>query len=628
MASLDDAEPDAATPLSAHRLASVLDAVDAAIAVVDAAGMIVYLNDTALETVETAGPAMGIDGPAMDLIGTTIHGLADAPAIAEAFREDGSPTSLRVAVDGRPHQLHVAGIPADDGDVAGWVVSLRELVAITPAQDAENREEGQGPRRAEVLLDAHPTPTALVTRETGELLWANGAADELLGAVASMSGVDLPDVEGTKLSDWGAPEDLVRELEPDSPESAAWTFGATVLSSTSLILHADDREALVTFSLSSVVPPPAVEPESDVLAWDLEAADDPPEADAHDESPDPWTRARGQAAEARCSELEALLLVAEGRAAHAEANAAEAEQTRRHYRALAVEQAANTEEALQRAELAARSPAPEDSARRQQLEQELDELRTWVRARRAELEATHLAFAGAIDAGARSTPTATQRCQPALAELAESTATVQTRCDGMHRRIVDITAATHSNGALVGRIVEGTARANGSIAELSLLGAKIGHVLNAITGIAQQTNLLALNASIEAARAGAAGKGFGVVATEVKELAKETARATETIGEMVSTIRSRTGLAIDAIAEIESLVDEAATLQGRLSGTVDGWTGRSGLLETEAARAAATAAKLRDDLRASTNGDTGSGPQARLRAAESTLAQILAGFAP
>jgi methyl-accepting chemotaxis protein len=95
-----------------------------------------------------------------------------------------------------------------------------------------------------------------------------------------------------------------------------------------------------------------------------------------------------------------------------------------------------------------------------------------------------------------------------------------------------------------------------TISQLGDSSAEIGKVLKAITSVAQQTNLLALNATIEAARAGESGKGFAVVAHEVKELAKETARATDEIGLKIEAIQSSTKSAVLAIAQIDSVINQ------------------------------------------------------------------------
>ena len=81
---------------------------------------------------------------------------------------------------------------------------------------------------------------------------------------------------------------------------------------------------------------------------------------------------------------------------------------------------------------------------------------------------------------------------------------------------------------------------NETMGKLGTSSQEIGNVIKVITSIAQQTNLLALNATIEAARAGEAGKGFAVVANEVKELAKQTAKATEEIGQKIEAIQAGT----------------------------------------------------------------------------------------
>ena len=94
-------------------------------------------------------------------------------------------------------------------------------------------------------------------------------------------------------------------------------------------------------------------------------------------------------------------------------------------------------------------------------------------------------------------------------------------------------------------------------------------MIKAITSIAQQTNLLALNATIEAARAGEAGKGFAVVANEVKELAKEAAKATEDISRKIEAIQSDTKRAVLAINEISAIIARINDIQTSIASAVE-----------------------------------------------------------
>jgi methyl-accepting chemotaxis protein len=138
---------------------------------------------------------------------------------------------------------------------------------------------------------------------------------------------------------------------------------------------------------------------------------------------------------------------------------------------------------------------------------------------------------------------------------------------------------------------------------------KIGDVVRLITAIAEQTNLLALNATIEAARAGEAGRGFAVVASEVKSLATQTARATEEIDRQIGAVQSATRAAVDAIRGFETTigsVDEAVTA---ISAAVAQQSAATGEIARNVGRAADGARNIADGIGA-VSGDVGRTRQA------------------
>ncbi len=110
---------------------------------------------------------------------------------------------------------------------------------------------------------------------------------------------------------------------------------------------------------------------------------------------------------------------------------------------------------------------------------------------------------------------------------------------------------------------------NRTISKLGTSSEEIGKVIKVINSIAEQTNLLALNATIEAARAGEAGKGFAVVANEVKELAKETAKATEDIAQKIDAIQRDTHGAVEAIGEITSIINQVNDISNSIASSVE-----------------------------------------------------------
>jgi methyl-accepting chemotaxis protein len=157
----------------------------------------------------------------------------------------------------------------------------------------------------------------------------------------------------------------------------------------------------------------------------------------------------------------------------------------------------------------------------------------------------------------------------AAGDVSASVQSVAAGSDEMGASIREI-AQNANDAAQVASSAVGVAQStNDTVAKLGTSSAEIGDVVKVITAIAQQTNLLALNATIEAARAGDAGKGFAVVASEVKDLAQETARATEDISRRVETIQTDTSSAVEAIGEISQIIQRINDYQVTIASAVE-----------------------------------------------------------
>lgn len=171
--------------------------------------------------------------------------------------------------------------------------------------------------------------------------------------------------------------------------------------------------------------------------------------------------------------------------------------------------------------------------------------------------------------GAEETSRQATVVSAASEQVSKSVALVSTGSDEMLSAIREISRNSTEAARVTKNAVTVAESANATISKLGDSSVEIGKVIKVITSIAQQTNLLALNATIEAARAGEAGKGFAVVANEVKELAKQTAKATEEIGQKIEAIQKDTKGAVESIATISSTIAQINDISTTIASAVE-----------------------------------------------------------
>ena len=201
-----------------------------------------------------------------------------------------------------------------------------------------------------------------------------------------------------------------------------------------------------------------------------------------------------------------------------------------------------------------------------------------------------------METGAASTAARASSASASSVEVSASIQTVASAAEEMTASIAEI-AKNAADAASVATSAVGVANgAKQTVGDLGNSSAEIGAVIKTITSIAQQTNLLALNATIEAARAGEAGKGFAVVANEVKELAKETARATEDISAKIEAIQSGTRGAVDAITEIGDIIDRINDIQTTIASAVEEQTATTNEIARSVTEASAGANGIASDI--------------------------------
>ena len=177
-------------------------------------------------------------------------------------------------------------------------------------------------------------------------------------------------------------------------------------------------------------------------------------------------------------------------------------------------------------------------------------------------------------------------------QVSMNVASVASASEQMQASIREISKNANDSARVAKNAVGVAQTTNDTMKKLGESSQEIGNVIKVITSIAQQTNLLALNATIEAARAGEAGKGFAVVANEVKELAKQTAKATEEISQKIEAIQGVTKGAVTAIEEIGAIINQINDISNSIASAVEEQT----VTTNEIGRSVAEAAQGVNDI--------------------------------